>query len=149
MHRVLLDLLRENERPIGAYTLVRMLSEKLKRGVSPPTLYQALSRLIQQGLVVRVERRDCYIATRHPGIASTRLFLICGHCDAVEEKLAPQLDVQLAEEAQASGFKIARNDVEVEGPCRCCADQVELSASHPSQTETCSPRRHRRLACSS
>ncbi|WP_051329275.1 Fur family transcriptional regulator [Geminicoccus roseus] len=143
----LLELLRQAGRPVGAYALLQMLSAKLERRISPHSLYRALGRLTGQGLVVRVERRDCYLATRHPGIAGARLFLICGICDAVEEKLSPRLDAQLAGEARASGFQVQSSVVEVEGACRSCADHGQLATTRPP-TQADPPPRPRRLVCS-
>lgn len=129
LRMLVLEILRGQPRPAKAYALLDALSRRLGRRVSPPTVYRALDWLVAAGLVVRIERRDAYVASRHAGSDEDRLFLLCARCGGAEEMIDRRLTDLLITDARAAGFSVARSVVEVEGTCRDCADEAARSGA--------------------
>ncbi len=112
-----LEILLESHAAMGAYdVLARLDAEGL--GSKPPVAYRALSFLVEQGLVHRIERMNAFVACAHPGAAHDPAFMICRDCGAVAEAQAANLS--LGRTAAAAGFQIEQTVVEAEGLCPAC-----------------------------
>ena len=111
------EILLEGHAAMGAYdVLARLDAEGL--GSKPPVAYRALSFLVDQGLVHRIERLNAFIACAHPGAAHDPAFMICRACGAVAEAQAGQ--GTLSNSAAQSGFQIEQTVIEAEGLCPRC-----------------------------
>jgi len=116
VRRRVLEILLESHAAMGAYdVLARLDAEGL--GDKPPVAYRALSFLVDQGFVHRIERLNAFIACAHPGAPHDPAFMICRGCGKVAEALANQA---LGAEAAMSGFQIEQTVLEVEGLCPGC-----------------------------
>ncbi len=130
--RLVLRLLLDAERPLGAYGLMERLQAATPRTVAPPTVYRALGFLVAQGLVHRVERLDAFaacsaVAQGRGTHAHAHQFLICRSCGTALELHDASVARALSRAAARSGFAVGHAVVEVEGVCARCA------ATHPAQ----------------
>lgn len=112
-----LEILLESHAAMGAYdVLARLSAEGL--GSKPPVAYRALSFLVEQGFVHRIERLNAFIACAHPGAAHDPAFMICRACGTVAE--AETNHAGLTASASLSGFQIEQTVIEAEGLCPSC-----------------------------
>jgi len=110
------------EAPLTAYDILDRLRTSRGRA-TPPTVYRALSFLVEQGLVHRLERRGAYVACDdHADHAHGHhaQFLICRSCGAVRELEDGGVDQALVAAAAKLGFKVEATTVELEGVCSKC-----------------------------
>ena len=112
-----LEILLETHAAIGAYDMLERLSAE-GLGSKPPVAYRALSFLVDQGFVHRIERLNAFIACAHPGAAHDPAFMICRACGTVAE--AQSAGSSLGASAALSGFQIEQTVIEAEGLCPSC-----------------------------
>lgn len=116
IRRRVLEILLENHAAMGAYdVLARLDAEGL--GSKPPVAYRALTFLIEQGFVHRIERLNAFIACAHPGATHDPAFMICRVCGNVAEA---QADTAMDKTAAESGFRVEQTVIEAEGLCPAC-----------------------------
>ena len=60
-----LELVWNSHAPIGAYDVLRRLSQE-HQSAAPPTVYRALDFLLEQGLIHRIESLNAYIGCPVP-----------------------------------------------------------------------------------
>ena len=84
--RHVLDALRQAARPMSAYELIDRLEP---HGMHwPPTVYRALKKLVERGLVHRVESLNAFVVCDHSHneslgkAASLVAFALCRECGA-------------------------------------------------------------------
>ncbi len=120
VRRRVLEILLESHQAMGAYdVLARLDAEGL--GSKPPVAYRALTFLVEQGFVHRIERLNAFVACAHPGAAHDPAFMICRACGKVAEAEA---SAALAQPAADSGFVVEQTVIEAEGLCPKCQPQV-------------------------
>ena len=116
----ILRVLRSAKAPMSAYALLAALrSDRIN---APTTVYRALSQLIENGAVHRVESLGAYIACEcerqnHGPV----VFAICRDCGRVEE--LPDFDIaqRLRADATRAGFQVDAAVIELTGRCTSCA----------------------------
>ena len=124
VRRKVLELLLQQHRALGAYTILDMLREA-GFGSQPPVAYRALDFLSEHGFVHKIERLNAFIACTHPGENHSPAFMICRKCDAVAEAQSTPAKGALGEAARAAGFQIERTVVEADGICPDCLDKAD------------------------
>lgn len=116
LRRRVLEILLENHAAMGAYdVLARLDAEGL--GSKPPIAYRALTFLVEQGFVHRIERLNAFVACAHPGAVHDPAFMICRSCGKVAEAEA---DAALDRSAAQTGFRVEQTVIEAEGLCPAC-----------------------------
>lgn len=115
-----LELVWDSHKPVGAYTLLELLTEDGHRP-APPTVYRALEFLLEQGLVHRIDSLNAFVGCTHPGERHRTLFLICRVCHRAQEIAAGAIENAVAAEAVQHGFRMEKLTLEVEGICHTCA----------------------------
>ena len=123
VRRKVLEILLQEHRAIGAYTILDLLRDA-GFGSQPPVAYRALDFLVAHGFVHKIERLNAFVACAHPGEAHSPAFMICRVCDAVAEAQSAPAKGVLGAAAKAAGFQIERTVVEAEGICPSCLDQA-------------------------
>jgi Fur family zinc uptake transcriptional regulator len=120
--RKVLDLVVKAGQPVGAYRLLEAMQDKGTR-VMPPTVYRALSFLQGKGLVHRIESLNAFVACtrsdhehQHSG-----QFLICSSCGRSDELDDEAVSERLRECADAHGFRLSHQTIELRGLCAECA----------------------------
>ncbi len=116
-------------RPLSAYELLDLLR---KEGVrSPPTVYRALEKLQNEGLVHRVESLNAFVACSHQcenhhGQMSP--FAICTQCGDVRELCEPALTRALKKLGASFLAEVDHKIFEVSGVCHAC--QAKSKSAH-------------------
>jgi Fur family zinc uptake transcriptional regulator len=124
VRRKVLEILLQEHRALGAYTILDRLRED-GFGSQPPVAYRALDFLVANGLAHKIERLNAFIACVHPSHSHTPAFMICRLCDAVAEAQSSPARGALGDAARATGFRIERTVVEAEGVCPACVDKAD------------------------
>lgn len=119
IRRRVLEFLWESHRPIGAYDVLERLAGE-GRAAAPPTVYRALDFLLDAGLAHRLDSLNAYVGCPDPGRPHSGQFLICRDCRTVAEIGDRDIDRLVSARAQALGFSVVRQIVEVEGQCDSC-----------------------------
>jgi Fur family zinc uptake transcriptional regulator len=125
LRRVVLGLVLESDRPVGAYDLLDQLRAG-RKSAAPPTIYRTLDFLLQHGLIHKVEKLSAFVGCSHrcdPDSTQEHAaqFLICKRCGRVAELDDPGVTDALARAARRNGFALAIATVEAEGICAACA----------------------------
>lgn len=119
IRRRVLEMISSSPGGLKAYELLDKLAAE-HASARPPTVYRALDFLIEQGLVHRIESLNAYVACPCPEHAHGFQLLICRHCGRVEELHLDEISEQLRNHAQAQGFHIDRQTIELLGNCHGC-----------------------------
>ncbi len=106
--------------PISAYSLLDQLRDEGFR--APLQVYRALDRLLEYGLIHRLESLNSFVACTHPDTHSHGLvaFAICDNCGHTQEFSDEKLDKHLSIWAKAGNFKITKTTLEMRGLCASC-----------------------------
>lgn len=109
--------------PLTAYAILDLLRENGFR--APLQVYRALDKLVEYGMVHRLESLNAFVACSHKGCADhgTAAFAICEQCGDVIE-FAPSEAINLLNAwTQAEGFKLSGATIELRGTCKHCSSQ--------------------------
>lgn len=107
--------------PLSAYSILDRLRGAGFR--APPQVYRALDRLVDLGVVHRLESLNAFVACRQPGCRDHGLsaFAICEDCGLVAEFEDRTIEDRLAAWEARQGFAPERTTIEIRGRCRDCA----------------------------
>ena len=109
------QLLLTAPHPLGAYEIIDHLN-----GVGsqkPPTVYRALSWLIEHGLVAKIEYNSRYAALPIGIEVDDLAFVICRKCGDANAFEAPSLSKSLHQTAKERGFADTQMVIEIIGLC--------------------------------
>ena len=119
IRRKVLEILLQEHRAIGAYTILERL-RKDGFGSQPPLAYRALEFLTKHGLAHKIERLNAFTSCTHPTQEHTPAFLICRTCNSVAETTLDAAKTSLAGIAHAAKFQMEELVMESEGVCFSC-----------------------------
>jgi Fur family zinc uptake transcriptional regulator len=122
-----LELIWQNHKPLGAYSLMEMLAKASTRRVAPPTVYRALDFLLEQGLIHRINALNAFVGCPSPKHQHQNHFLICRQCGVAVEMDNPLLVEEIQRSAQAAGFSVQTQSLEVMGLCPSCQASCQES----------------------
>lgn len=107
--------------PLSAYALLDELRDDGFR--APLQVYRALEKLIEFGIVHRLESLNAFVACSHPdcGVKAVVAFTICDKCKAVTEVVSSSLTEQLKTVAQEIKFDLKSSTIELRGLCENCS----------------------------
>ena len=117
---LVLGALSKTDGPLSAYTLLDQLREDGFR--APLQVYRALEKLIEFGLVHRLESLNSFVACAHPRdhVHGLIAFAICDSCGQVDEFSDAVVEKQLRGWATDHTFKLAKTTIEMRGTCSTC-----------------------------
>jgi Fur family zinc uptake transcriptional regulator len=132
--RKVLDILRREQRPIGAYEMIDLLGAETGRRPAPISVYRVLDFLVEAGRVHRLASRNAFLACDHRhGAQEPVAFLICDQCGLVTEETSVALARDVGEMARAVGFRPRAQVIEIAGRCaRCGEGEGPLPQERPS-----------------
>lgn len=106
--------------PLTAYTILDQLREKGFR--APLQVYRALDKLVEFGMVHRLESLNAFVACRQPDCETHEaiVFTICDACGQVAEVSDDKLGSDLRELADTNEFFLQKSTVELRGLCNVC-----------------------------
>jgi Fur family zinc uptake transcriptional regulator len=119
---LVLEVLESHRIPLSAYSILEQLANAGLR--APPQVYRALEKLIDCGLIHKLESINSYVACqhRHCGSHQVTSFAICDSCDRVSEIIDVEFESKLHGLAEKVGLKPKHSTVEIHGLCEDCAD---------------------------
>lgn len=117
---LVMGALSQSESPLSAYTILDQLRDDGFR--APLQVYRALDKLVEFGLVHRLESLNAFVACRHPGCDAhqTIAFMICETCGQVDEISDNSLAERLKKLASKADFALKKSTVELRGICSNC-----------------------------
>lgn len=120
--QLVLDVLKQADKPLGAYEVLRLLRDDGLR--SPLQIYRALERLMADGAVHRIESVNAYALCSHDhcGTDGHAVFTICTQCGHVTELRDSALDRLLSRLARKQRFSTTATTVELSGLCKDCTN---------------------------
>ncbi|MXN65498.1 transcriptional repressor [Stappia sp. GBMRC 2046] len=118
------DALSRADQPMSAYSILDQLREDGFR--APLQVYRALDKLIDYGLIHRLECMNAFVACAHPQChkAGIIAFAICETCGQVDEFSDDVVSERLAAWADGHRFSPSKTTIEIRGHCAGCATQA-------------------------
>lgn len=129
---LVLGALAREEGPASAYTLLSHLQGEGVR--APQQVYRALDKLIEYGLVHRVETMNAFVACAHPHAHQQGLvvFAICDQCGHVDEFSDSAIERRLKGWSKDEGFQMNAATVELHGRCARCHAGADAAPAAPA-----------------
>lgn len=118
---VVIAALKAAGQPLSAYQILDLDYVRDKGLKAPLTIYRALDKLIERGLVHRIESLNAFVICDHEPHSEPAAFMICQDCRCTIEFTASALRRSVAREAGAHGFRMEGMHLEVSGHCQACA----------------------------
>jgi Fur family zinc uptake transcriptional regulator len=118
--QLVLRALADAASPLSAYAILERLQDTTIR--APLQVYRALEKLMERGLVHRLESLNAFVACEHAGDHAERpvAFAICESCGWVEEFADTSVANDLDLWSKGHGFIARRVTVELRGLCGNC-----------------------------
>ncbi|WP_280953014.1 Fur family transcriptional regulator [Mangrovicella endophytica] len=131
---VVLEALTRSDAPLSAYSLLDQVRSHGMR--APLQVYRALERLVELGLVHRLESINAFVACTHPEDHVHRLiaFAICTTCGRTEEISDAVIEGRLRNWSKEQSFKLEKATVEIRGTCSRCHPAGTHSHEGPTST---------------
>lgn len=106
--------------PLSAYTILDKLRDDGFR--APLQVYRALDKLVEFGLVHRLESLNAFVACRHTecGDRGQTVFMICETCGKAIEITDNAISKRLKSLAGDVEFALQKATVELRGTCEAC-----------------------------
>jgi Fur family zinc uptake transcriptional regulator len=119
---LVLEVLESHQNPLSAYSILEQLADAGLR--APPQVYRALEKLIDCGLIHKLESINSYVACqhRHCGSHQVTSFAICDTCERVLEIINQEFETTLHGLAERSGLNPTHSTVEIHGVCENCSN---------------------------
>ena len=117
---LVLATLTNSAAPLSAYMILDLLRTSGFR--APLQVYRALDKLMEYGMVHRLESMNAFVACQHPEGENQSMvaFTICEACGEVTEISNEEFEKSLNELAVIAGFTLKKSMVELFGRCDLC-----------------------------
>lgn len=117
---LVMGTLAKAKAPLSAYAILDQLRGDGFR--APLQVYRALDKLVEFGLVHRLESLKAFVACRHPECDAHEIvaFTICDTCGKVEEISDDVLSRRIKNLSSEAGFHSKNSTVELRGTCQAC-----------------------------
>ncbi len=115
--KLILGALKKARRPASAYDIIAAIRHHV--ALAPQTVYRALDKLVEAGLVHKLESLNAYVPCcgDHHDLPT---FAVCKRCGTVAEFDQPEIFGLLSSWSQRSGFSLESTTVELHGLCSSC-----------------------------
>lgn len=129
-----LSALKGADKPLTAYEILGLAKIRRAGLKAPLTIYRALDKLMDQGLVHRIESLNAFVHCDHGPHDHATGFLICSDCGRTLEVHLDDCEDHLAGRAREQGFAVDAVKVEMTGRCPDCAaaKAAQAATSQPS-----------------
>jgi Fur family zinc uptake transcriptional regulator len=120
---LVMGALAHSDGPMSAYTILDKLRDNGFR--APLQVYRALDKLLEYGLVHRLESLNAFVACscphEHEHDHGVTAFAICEGCGQVTEFHDEVIEDRLSTLVRAQEFKTEKTTIEIRGHCKSCA----------------------------
>ena len=113
-----LSYLKGQNRPLSAYEILEGL--RADGVTASTTVYRALEKLLDDGLVHRIESLNAWTVCCGSHDGKTPVFAICDDCGNVTEYIDADFTHSLASLSRRIGFSPNHSVLEIHGRCRDC-----------------------------
>jgi Fur family zinc uptake transcriptional regulator len=105
---------------LSAYNILDTLRDDGLR--APLQVYRALDKLMEHGLVHRIESLNSFVACAHPDCHNATLiaFAICDGCGSISEFSSEELQTHLGAWCTNNRFQPTATTLEIRGKCGAC-----------------------------
>lgn len=117
--QLVLEIIADARKPIGAYDVLAELSKKIDNP-KPPTAYRAIEFLSEHGFIHRIESLNAYVICHSDHLHQGSQFMICDNCGTVVETHLCHLPEPLMSKMVEVDFHLSRWNVELHGQCDAC-----------------------------
>jgi Fur family zinc uptake transcriptional regulator len=117
---IVIGALKQAGRPLSAYQILDIEAVRGAGLKAPLTIYRALDKLVEHGLVHRIESLNAFVVCEEEAHVEPAAFMICRECKQTIEFPATSIRRQMAKQAEAHGFRIEQINLEVTGLCAAC-----------------------------
>lgn len=116
------DVLSKAEGPLSAYTILDQLRGDGFR--APLQVYRALEKLLDYGMIHRLESLNAFVACAHPQCHNHDLiaFAICDQCGQVTEFSDTAIENLVSAWGLQNGFETNKTTLELRGLCKKCTE---------------------------
>jgi len=125
--QAVLTALKGADKPLTAYDVLGLPAIRKAGMKAPLTIYRALDKLIDRGLVHRIESLNAFVHCDHGPHDHATGFLICTDCGRTLEVHLEACETHLAGRARDQGFAVDNVRVEMTGRCPDCAARAAAS----------------------
>ena len=119
---VVLEALRKSAGPLSAYQILDVESVRENGLKAPLTIYRALDKLVEAGLVHRIETLNAFVSCDQEHHTEPPAFMICEECKRIIEVGTRSIQRTVLKQAEEEGFQVNQMHVEVSGRCRKCVN---------------------------
>ncbi len=116
------DCIKNSPTPQGAYNLLDKLRPEGFR--APSQMYRALNRLLELGLIHKVESLNVFVACDQSHQSCVSILAVCDSCGSVEEFPSPEFADQVKAIGLEHSFESREFAVELKGRCSDCTSIV-------------------------
>lgn len=120
--QIVYTALNTSEVPLSAYDILGVDDVREGGLKAPLTIYRALDKLQELGLVHRIESLNAFVACDCGPHTHPVGFMSCKDCKKTIELPVSDCEDLLRAAADAKGFKLDKITVELSGSCTECAD---------------------------
>ena len=118
---VVVTALKDAGRPMSAYQILDVQSVRENGLKAPLTIYRALEKLVECGLVHRIECLNAFVVCGLDAHSEPAAFMICNMCKATIEFSPKSIRSAVSRQVAERGFVMDNMHLEVSGVCAACA----------------------------
>ena len=116
--KIVFNLLQNSGEPLKAYTILESLKrEGLKSHLQ---IYRALDKLVELGIIHKIESQNSFIACSNSNCASNTAFTICRRCGDVKEIKNNHLFDEISKLGKKNRLNVNRFNLEFYIDCNGC-----------------------------
>ena len=119
---LVMSTLTDATEPLSAYSILHELRD---HGLKAPLqVYRALDKLVELGMVHRLESLNAFVACQHDACSNnshqTIVFTICQKCNHVKELGNASISDAVSKYVSDIGFSLDTSVIELRGTCTSC-----------------------------
>lgn len=121
----ILEILLLSNTPLSAYEIADVYSKHFDQSMPPMSVYRILDFLESEQLVHKLNSANKYVACSHIDCEHSHQvpqFLICGHCQCVNEiTISKSIVAELEKQIERAGYKLVNSHLELQCVCQQCS----------------------------
>jgi Fur family zinc uptake transcriptional regulator len=120
LRRSILAQLIALNRPVGAYDLAPVCSDRLARQIYPSSVYRVLQFWCGLGVVTHLSGHNTFVLTSALPREVTHLVFVCARCGSATQRGDEATSAALRSAARSLNFSPSGRPIEIDGTCVRC-----------------------------
>ena len=121
LRQTILEIIWQDHKPIGAYSIIHILSELSAKQIAPPTVYRVLDFLISCGLIHKIASQNAFIGCSYSHEEKNQCAIfICQCCNGALEVASRTINGAVRMVARTNQFVVNNCCMEFSGICIRC-----------------------------